>query len=308
MNISHYLSESGLPSGGSCVALGLFDGLHLGHMAVIERMLALSATKRLTPLMFTFTAAGDGPATKGNMTGLLSFDMMCSLLERHGVEQVVCPNFEQFRHLCPEDFVRKVLGKRLGAAHVVCGEDFRFGKDAAGDMDTLRRLCSGANITAEAVPTVTIDSCPVASRNIRQLVESGDMPTANRLLGRPFTIDFEVIHGRRLGRTLGMPTINQAFPTRFTLPRFGVYLTRVLLNGNLYSGITNVGVKPTTGDSNPPLAETFIQGFEGDLYGQRVNVEFLRFLRDEQKFGSVNELKSAIIADIAHARAIVDGE
>jgi len=275
-------------------------------MAVIDRMLAFAKEADLTPLVFTFTATGSRPAAKGSMTHLLSAQMMCDLLEQRGVKQVVCPDFEQFCHLTPQEFVQEVLGKRMGVARVVCGEDFRFGKNASGNVDTLVDLCAGAGITAETVPTVMIDKQPVASRDIRRLVESGDIPTANRLLGRPFTIDFEVIHGRKLARTLNMPTINQEFPPGFTLPRFGVYLTQVLASGHLYSGITNVGVKPTTNESSPPLAETFIQGFSGDLYGRRVRVEFLRFLRDEQKFESIEQLKAAILADITQAKAIID--
>ena len=311
MNVSHSLSGPNLSPSSSCVALGLFSGLHHGHMAVIDRMLALAGTYGLTPIVFTFTASGGGPAAKGSMTSLLSLDMMCELLQQRGVEHVVCPDFEQFRHLTPERFVREVLAGRLGAARVVSGEDFRFGKNAAGDIDTLRDLGAQVNIIAEAVSTVMIDGAPAASRRIRKLVESGDMPGAQRLLGRPFTIDFKVIHGRQLGRTLNFPTINQAFPPGFTLPRFGVYLTRVLAEGRLYNGVTNVGVKPTTGKSNPPLSETFIQGFEGNLYDQNVKVEFLRFLRDERKFGSTDELKAAVLADVARAkeiaREIIDG-
>jgi len=288
------------------VALGLFDGLHLGHMAVIERMLALADAGGLAPLVFTFTATKECPASKGGMTALLSFERMCALLGSRGVRQVVCPDFEQFKNLSPERFVSEVLRDRLGAARVVSGEDFRFGKNAGGDAGDLHQLCADVNIAAQAVPTVTIDGQPVASRNIRRLVENGDIPSANRLLGRPFAIDFEVIRGRQLGRTLDFPTINQAFPVGFTLPRFGVYLTRVLAGGRVYSGVTNVGVKPTTKEVHPPLCETFIQGFEGDLYGQRVKVEFLRFLRDERKFGSIEELKAAVISDVANAKAIID--
>ena len=305
MDISHSLSGLNLPPKSSCVALGLFNGLHPGHMAVIDRMLALSGQAGLTPLVFTFTASGKHPAAKTSMASLLSSRMMYFLLEQRGVGLIVRPGFEQFCHLTPERFVREMLCERMGAARVVCGEDFRFGKNASGDVGTLRRLCEDAGIAAEAVPTVTVDGQPAATRNIRRLIERGDIPEANRLLGRPFTIDFEVIHGHKLGRKLDLPTINQEFPAGFTLPRFGVYLTRVLVSGKLYSGVTNVGVKPTTGQPRSPLAETFIQDFEGDLYGERVTVEFLQFLRDEQKFENTQQLKAAILADVAHAKEII---
>ena len=306
LNISHSLSEPNLPPSSSCVALGLFNGLHLGHMAVIDRMLALAGKADLTPLVFTFTAHRSSPATKTSMAHLLSTQMMHSLLKQRGVHQVACPDFEQFCELSPERFVQEVLAGRLGAARVVCGEDFRFGKNASGNTSTLRHLCAVVGIAAEIVPIVVVDGQSVASRDIRRLVESGDIPAANTFLGRPFTIDFEVVHGRKLARTLNLPTINQEFPPGFILPRFGVYLTRVTANGCIYSGITNVGVKPTIGEFSPPLAETFIQGFEGDLYGRQVKVEFLQFLRDEQKFESIEQLKAAILADVAHTKAIID--
>ena len=304
MDISRSLRSLALPAGSTCAALGLFSGLHLGHMAVINQMLALAKAGGLKPLVFTFTAERHAPAAKGSMTGLLSFEQMCALLSQAGVGQIVCPEFDEFCALTPERFVREVLYTRLGVAGVVCGFDYRFGKDALGDTNSLRALCARLGIAAEVVPAVLVDGQPAASRRIRALVESGEIPAANRLLGRHFAIDFEVVRGRQLGRTLGLPTINQVFPPGFTLPRFGVYATRSCLGGKIYSSVTNVGVKPTVG-SEAVLAETYIQDFSGDLYGERVNVEFVQFLRPEQTFPDLCALKAAISADAAQAKAII---
>ena len=303
MNISRSLSTPALPAGSTCVALGLFNGLHLGHMAVIEKMMVMSGEYELTPLVFTFTAANNIPAAKGKMTFLLSPDMTNTMLVQAGVREMVCPDFDEFRSLEPGQFIRDVLSVRLGAARVVCGYDFHFGKNAAGDTQSLRKLCEQRGIAVDVVPAVFADGQPAATRRIRAFIEEGNIPAANRLFGRPFAIDFEVIHGRQLGRTLDWPTINQAFPAGFTLPRFGVYATISNVGGKLYSSVTNVGVKPTVG-SNAVLAETYIQGFAGDLYGERIEVQFLKFLRPEQKFPSLDALKEAIGADAKRAHKV----
>jgi len=302
LELSRDLAGPSLPLSGSCVALGLFCGLHIGHAAVIKRTVELACVDGLTPLVFTFTAAEGSHPGKESMSDLLSFEATCHTLESYGIRGMVCPDFEQFREFSPERFVREILTERLGAARVVCGEDFRFGKGAAGDIETLRELCAQVGIIAEALPPVRYDGQTVSSRKIRRLVERGAMQTAHRMLGSPFSIDFEVVSGRQLGRTLGLPTINQAFPLGFTIPRFGVYETTVSVGERCYQGITNVGVKPTTGQPHSPLCETHILGFEGDLYGQRVTVRFLEFVRDERKFESIEELQAAVLADIAEGQ------
>ena len=303
MNISRSLHNTGLPPGSTCAALGLFCGLHLGHVAVINKMLEQAGEHNLTPLVFTFDTSGGLPDSKRGMTTLLSGGMMGSLLAEMGIQELVCPVFDEFRSLEPEQFVSEILKEKLGAARVVCGFDFRFGKNAAGDLKMLRELCAAHGISVDVVPAVMVEGEPAASRRIRALVEEGDIPAANRILGRPFAIDFEVIHGRRLGRTLDWPTINQLIAPGFTQPRFGVYATRAWVNGEPYGSVTNVGVKPTVGAS-AVLAETYIQDFSGDLYGERVKVEFFKFLRPEQKFPDLAALKEAISADVRQAKEI----
>jgi len=303
MNISRSLSTPALPAGSTCAAIGLFNGMHLGHKAVIDKMLELSRECGLTPLVFTFTAANNIPAAKGKMTLLLSPQSMNSMLEQSGVREVICPDFDEFRSLEPGQFVHDILGARLGVARVVCGYDFHFGKNAAGDTQSLRKLCAQSGIAVDVVPAVIADGQPAATRRIRAFIEEGNIPAANRLFGRPFTIDFEVVAGRQIGRTLDWPTINQAFPPGYTLPRFGVYATITNVHGRLYSSVTNVGVKPTVGGGDV-LAETYIQGFSGDIYGEHIQVQFLKFLRPERKFDGLQALKEAIGADAQQADKI----
>jgi riboflavin kinase/FMN adenylyltransferase len=276
------------------VALGLFDGLHPGHEAVILSAVGEARRRGLLPCVFTFTVGGAGPLGKSRGE-LISQSLFLERLEILGAACVIRPAFEAFRDLSPEDFVREILRNRLGAAMVSCGENFRFGKGAAGDTAALRRLC-GDSPAVEVLPLVSLDGVPVSSSQIRAAIRAGEMERAQRLLGRRFAIDFAVVHGRQLGRTLGAPTINQPFPEGFVEPKFGVYASLATIQGREHVAVTNVGIKPTVG-SDRVLAETYIHGFSGDLYGKSVRVTFLRFLRPERKFDGIEALREQILRD-----------
>lgn len=304
MNRIQTLEGCALPAKSSCVALGLFDGLHLGHQAVLQAAIETGARHELSPVCFTFSTGSHLPASKEGMTRLLSQERMGALLEEMGFSAMICPDFGEFQGLSPEAFVVQVLAQRLGASCLLCGYDFHFGRGAAAGIKELGELCQQHDITLEVVPAVLAEGEPISSRYIRQMITEGKVSQAARLLGRPFAIDFEVIQGQRLGRKLGAPTINQPFPQGFTLPRFGVYATMTRLGNRSYSSVTNVGIRPTVG-SDCALAETFIQGFSGDLYHRRVEVEFLSFLRPEEKFSSLEELRRQIARDAEMAASIV---
>jgi riboflavin kinase/FMN adenylyltransferase len=282
------------PPASTCVALGLFDGLHPGHEVVILSAVREARRRGLVPCVFTFTTGGALPLAKSR-GDLMSKTLFLERLEHFGAACVIRPAFEEFRDLSPEAFVREILRERLGAAMVSCGENFRFGKGAAGDTAALRRIC-GDCPAVEVLPLVNVDGTPVSSSEIRAAIRAGEMERASLLLGRRFAIDFKVVHGRKLGRTLGAPTINQPFPDGFVEPKFGVYATLATVHGREHVAVTNVGVKPTVG-SDRVLAETYIHGFSGDLYGESVNVSFLRFLRPEQKFDDIAALKEQILQD-----------
>lgn len=270
------------------LALGAFDGLHRGHMAVIHAAAAPGPEgERWEPAVFTFESS-----PSGNSAVLTAGDKE-KLLEAANIRRLYSLRFPEVRDLPAERFVREVLFEKCRAERLCCGGDFRFGKDAAGDTALLERLCRENGAELLVVPPVTEDGEKVSSTRIRAAVEAGDIPLANRLLGRPFGFSLEVIHGNHIGTGLGAPTINQAIPEHFVLPKFGVYASWARVGGKYFYGVTNIGVKPTVG-SDRVLSETWMPEFSGNLYGKRVRLFLVRFLRPEKKFGSLEELKEEI--------------
>lgn len=297
MKIVRSLEEMG-ETAPSSLALGAFDGLHRGHMAVIRRACAPGeGGRRLQPAVFTFSRS---PA--GNNAVLTGRDKE-RLLEDAGVEVLYSLEFSQVKDWEAEAFVEQVLFETCAAQRLCCGEDFRFGRGARGDTALLQTLCDRRGVELTVVPPVKEGGEKVSSTRIRAAVEAGDISLANRLLGRPFGFSLEVIHGNHIGTGLGTPTINQAIPEGFVLPRFGVYASWCRVGGEYFYGVTNVGVKPTVG-SDRVLAETWMPEFQGDLYGKRVRVFLLEFLRPEKKFGSLEELKAAIQTNGEQAKEV----
>ena len=313
------------PPSQTAVAMGYFDGMHLGHQRVVGEAVAAAnglpssssahiliekadgqPPERLLPLVFTFSlspASSSAPVQKRGSGRLLSDREKYRCMEQLGVQGVCAPAFADFCSLSGEDFVHRILKGHLKSALLCCGEDFRFGRNALWGVGELRDFCRKDGIQLITVPQVTgPDGQPVHSTRIRQLVEKGEMEQVRVLLGRPYSIDFPVVHGRQLGRKLQSPTINQVYPAGYVLPRFGVYASQVKLEGQWYPAVSNIGRKPTVG-SESPLSETYIIGYQGDLYGQQVRVEICSFVRPEQKFESVEALKEQIGRD---ARTVMD--
>ena len=288
----------------SSIALGCFDGIHPGHRAVLEQALA-GKRDGLSPGVFTFgTPERMLPPVK-HADELMSLRMKQNMLETMGFDWLTVAAFEPLRNLSPEEFVRDILRNVLNAKRVCCGFNYRFGKNGIGDATLLRSLGETYGIEVCVSDAVEIAGAPVSSTRIRQAIAAGDMEQAEMLLGQPFTIDFVVVHGRQLGRKLGTPTINQEFPAQFVLPRFGVYASCATVDGVRYPAVTNAGMKPTV-LAERPLAETFLDGFSGDLYGKNVEVEFLQFMRPEQKFDSIAELQKQILLDAKRAGEILN--
>lgn len=298
MNVYNDLNEIG-PSEDRAVALGFFDGVHCGHQAVIRRALDYRA-EQLRPAVFTYRIQHSIPERKSSFLWINSEEDRVNLLEQMGVLDVVQPSFEDFCDMSPEQFVEDFLIKRMRAKVICCGEDFRFGKKAAGTVELLKQLCEPYGVQVEVVPPVQLEGGRISSTRIRDYICKGNMPLAWRMLGRPYSLRFPVVSGNKIGRKLHFPTINQVYPEHFAIPRFGVYVSVAEVDGELYSAVTNVGVKPTVG-SDCPLSETYIIGFSGNLYGTRVRVNLCHFIRPETKFGSIEELREQIVRDTIQA-------
>lgn len=275
------------------LALGAFDGLHRGHRAVLSA--ALSAGLPAGAVYFTRSPSGEAAL----LTDEDREDMLCGMgfSRRYGLR------FEEVRGLSAEEFAEGFLFGKWNAGALFCGEDFRFGAGAKGDAALLEKLCRAQGAALTVLPTVREGGEKIGSSRIRRAVEAGDIPLANRLLGRPFGFAGEVLHGNHLGTGMGTPTVNQAYPEGLTQPRFGVYAAWCRAEGQDLFGVCNIGVKPTVGSSRV-LAETWLPDFSGDLYGKRVRLFLLDFIRPERKFGSLEELRAEILKNAETARDI----
>ncbi len=288
----------------TAVALGYFDGLHLGHRAVIDRAVA-EAGKNLVPAAFTFSIGADAPQRKRGAAALSSPEEKLELLKQAGVQRVENPDFASFQGMTPEEFVSDFLAQQMGAKVVCCGSDFRFGKGAAAGVEELKTLGDPLGIRVCVVPAVLLDGQPVSSTRIRAAIAAGKMDQAARLLGRRYSFAAPVLPGKQLGRRLGFPTVNQALPKGRCLPPAGVYAAWIQTPDKVWRmGVCNIGAQPTV-EGNTPLAETYILDFEGDLYGQILRLAPWQKLREIEKFDSVEELKNTVLHNAQQAREIL---
>ena len=279
------------PSKGTAVAMGFFDGIHIGHRAVIEGAVRWARAHGAAPAVFTF-----GLPTENKMKGkrLLSTADKHALIESLGVEHYLCPEFEQIKGMSPEQFVLGIV-RDCHAGALFCGENFTFGAKAAGNPALLKKLCAPLGVEVVVVPMAQFEEKPVSSTRIRTALEGGDIPAANAMLGMPYAIRFAVHHGAGLGRTLGVPTINQIYPNGFQMPRFGIYITRTKIGDQWYPSATGLGTRPTVNaDETKVTCETFIPDFSGDLYGTDPVVEFHAYLSPSKKFETLDQLRDCI--------------
>ena len=292
---------------GSAVALGYFDGVHLGHRAVIGAAVKYARKQGLTAAAFTFSLPLAG-GFKGQriLTGGERRRRVASL----GVDIYLCPPFEQFRALSPRQFVDVVLARDFGAKAVFCGENFTFGKDKAGNVEVLRALCREQGIEVHVVPMAQYQGQTVSSTRIRGCLTRGEMEQVNDMLVQPYCLRHTVQHGQGLGHTLGFPTINLTYPTGVLVPRNGVYVTRVTLaDGSQYPGATGLGSRPTVNDDPEKITcETFLPGFSGDMYGDEVTVSFCKYLWPTKKFDSVDALTAMVRRAAAASLAYFEEE
>ncbi|MGZ4031626.1 MAG: bifunctional riboflavin kinase/FAD synthetase [Tumebacillaceae bacterium] len=297
-----------LPDGHVCkpsvMAVGNFDGIHIGHQQLIGKAKEIAALSGLPASVLTFYPHPRQVLGKGSYANLLTpFDEKMRVLRELGVQIVYVVDFTmEFAAQTAEEFVHRFLAA-LNPQTVVVGFDYAFGRGGKADASQLKKLAEQVGIYVEIEGAVNRYGEKVSSTLIREKLSYGDMRLVHELLGRPYLVCGRVIHGEKRGRLLGFPTANIELEEMYSLPKNGVYLVRLQVQNNWFAGVMNIGTKPTFHDTTHRSIEVHLLHFEGDLYGQAVRVEVLDFLRDEKKFFSVDELIAQITADVQEAQS-----
>ena len=281
-------------------ALGFFDGVHLGHQELLAECVRLAKAMDCESAAITFERHPQALFRPDTPPLLTTLQDRFRLLLRYGID-----------HIYPFPVTGEVMGKpwreflleliECGAVGFVCGDDFRFGRGGGGNAQTLRQFCRERKLPCVIVPEQKLDGVRISSSYIRRQIESGDMATAVRFLGHGHTLTGTVVTGRKLGHRLGFPTANIELPGDVIVPRHGVYACRAFVGRKSYPAVCNVGSRPTV-RGHQVRTETWLLDFSGDLYGQAVTLEFLRFLRPEQRFESLDALKEAVLQDAENTR------
>ena len=285
----------------SAVTLGKFDGLHRGHQKLVNRILELGKDGFET-VIFTFYVSPLDRLGKGPGGMLLTPPERAQMAKDLGVDcMIACPFNQEGRSMAAEDFVREILAGQLRAAYVGVGPDFRFGHERRGDARMLRELGERLGFGVEILDKEEQEGRPISSSWVREALGRGDMPLVKSLLGYAYSFRGTVIHGHKLGRKIGFPTINMLPDKGKLLPPFGVYLSRVQIRGREYNGISNLGSKPTVDGSFVGL-ETYLYDCQEDLYGADARVSLLKLLRRERRFSGVEALREQLSLDIQRGK------
>ena len=286
----------------SSVTLGKFDGLHRGHQKLINLIRREQGEKNRS-VIFTFDVSPRSYILHSPPLFLLTYEERRELAENLGVDILAeCPFTEALMHMEPEDFVKEYLAERLHARYLAVGPDFRFGYQRRGTPELLKELGRTYGFRTEIVEKEKYKGWDISSTFVREELEKGHIEEVNQLLGYTYFTKGEIVHGRQLGRTIGIPTANLIPPVIKKLPPNGVYITESLIQGKTYQGITNIGYKPTVKE-NFLGVETYLFSCNADLYGQEAEVRFYRYLRPEIKFSSLEELKCQMLKDIEEGKS-----
>ncbi len=302
MSIYHGLQSYSRRENGAAVALGFFDGVHLGHRAVV----GACAGSGLPCLVLTFAEAPAAALGREYPPLLTDNKRKAELLGACGAQDIVFADFNAVKALSPEDFVREILLERLNARQVFCGFNYRFGAGGVGDTAVLFELCGRYGIGVTVCEPVYRGGEPVSSTRIRACIAAGDMEQAKDMLGGYYAVEGEIGGGNRIGSVMGFPTVNIPLREGLAIPRFGVYASVLTIDGKSYRGATNIGVHPTVEEIRRPLCESFLLDFEGgDLYGKNALCELRQFIRGERRFAGIEELSAQIREDCQQIEQIL---
>lgn len=290
-----------------CVmALGFFDGVHLGHGSLLRRTRELADRLHVSAAALTFDVHPD-TLVYGTPVPLLNTPEERAYLMRtlYGIDEVRVLHFDRATMEQPwRDFIERTLCETHQVAHVICGHDFRFGARGEGSPEKLKEACAARGVGCDCLPAVKLEGATVSSTRIRGLLERGELRRAVRLLGHPQLLTGTVIGGRRLGRTLGIPTANLPLPAGVLTPKLGVYAALAYFDGQKRPAVVNIGTRPTVhGDG--VTVEPWILDFDGDLYGHQLRLELFDFLRPERRFDTLDELKAEVLRNAAQTRALL---
>jgi riboflavin kinase/FMN adenylyltransferase len=286
------------------IALGFFDGVHLGHGALLRRVADRAQELGAVPAAVTFDAHPEAVILGRSAPLLTTPEQRTELMRRlYGIQDVIVARFDDaLMHMPWRDFVTGFLFERCGGVHLVAGHDFHFGYKGEGTPERLEELCAQLGAGCDILPPVVLDGITVSSTYIRTLVAQGEMERAADFLGHPFSLTDQVRHGKKLGSRLGFPTVNLRLPPDSVTPAFGVYATRAWVDGEGFAAVTNVGVRPTIDDGEAVTVEGFLLNFQGSLYGKTVRLDFFHHLRPERKFDSLDALRAQVMADADRVR------
>jgi riboflavin kinase / FMN adenylyltransferase len=282
----------------TCLTLGVFDGLHLGHQRIMQTVVERANATNTTPTVITFDPHPRSVLSPENAPPLLqTLDQRLSAFEFLGIKQTIVIRFDQeFASIDAEFFLRHTIHERLQAKEVYLGEGFAFGKKRSGNFELLSKISREIGFIAKEIPEIKLRGNRISSSKIRNLLSAGEVNLARRMLGRPYGVEGQIVRGFQRGRTIGFPTANLK-PKNRVVPKYGVYATATLIDDVWRKSITNVGVRPTFENELEPSVETFIFDFDGDLYGDSLRLRFLHRIRDERKFNGIDELKAQIKKD-----------
>jgi len=288
------------------IALGFFDGMHIGHARLLHKAAERAAELEAVPSVLSFDDHPDRMIS-GKSVPLINspFDRADLIRRAFGIDDLIFLHFDEKLMRMPWDEFLVWLQRDFGAVHLVAGYDFRFGYRGAGTAERLMEKCAALGMGCDIIPQVNIDGVTVSSTYIRELLQAGEMERANEFLGHRHFFADNVRYGYRLGRKLGMPTVNMRFEDGVVVPKHGVYASRavILETGERHDAVTNIGVRPTVSGDDRVSVETHLFGFDGNLYGKRLRIEFCRFMRPEMKFASTEELGARARRDAEDVKA-----
>ena len=283
------------------ISLGKFDGIHRGHELLLEQLLK-KKKEGLATVIFTFDIPPKKKLEEEDVKVLTTNEEKMHMFDTFGIDYLIeCPFTQEVMSMEPEDFMRLLVSK-LSVKCIVAGEDFCFGHNRRGNYKMLQRYAELLSYEAIILPKMKEDARDISSTYVREEIAAGRIEKANKLLGYSYFVSGIVEHGNRLGRTIGFPTINIIPPANKLLPDFGVYITKVTIDGESYQGVTNVGCKPTIEGKNPIGIETYILDFNQDVYGKNACVTFLKKIRNECKFPNIEALSEQMRIDVNKAK------